>query len=81
MNILSQLTALQINVREVLRFETAVNAFTKEFSITVYYKGMNGKALATQVAYSTFEDLDRNASVLYNSIHNQVINQRSKNES
>ena len=81
MNILSQLTALQINVREVLRFETSVNAFTKEFSITVYYKGMNGKILATQVNYSTFEDLDRNAAVLYNSIHNHVTNQRSKNES
>ncbi len=81
MNILTQLNNLQIDVRHVLRYECSVNPFPKEFSITVYYRGSNNKILATQINYSNYEDLDRNSTVLYNSIHNHVINQRSKNES
>lgn len=81
MNILTQLTAMRIEVKEVLRFETVINVFAKEYTMTIYYKGINNKPLVTQVNYNNFEDLDRNTEVLYNSILNHVINQRSKNES
>jgi len=72
---------MRIEVKEVLRFETVINVFAKEYTMTIYYKGINNKPLVTQVNYSNFEDLDRNTKVLYNSILNHVINQRSKNES
>lgn len=81
MNILIQLTAMRIEVKEVLRFETDINVFAKEYTMTIYYKGINNKPLVTQVNYNNFEDLDRSTKVLYNSILNHVINQRSKNES
>lgn len=81
MQILEQLRTLQIQIGDIVRYETAVNAFSKQFSITLYYRGTNRKTLATQINYSNFEDLDRNSKSLYNSMQTHIINQRSKNES